>query len=280
MAGRGGLTGIPFTSSPPGIAVRRTASRSCHRAGHFGPDPLARLCRWSMRRCGPMDCRIKSGSDAVLSALFYAQYARTCRTETAKESGARRGVRHVRASPPASCTPTSSRRIRRSSPRTISTCPICRGSRPNFPASASRCSIPTTSGITTALFKLDPGAVVPLHEHTALEQTYVHRRLARGSRGQVRPGPVRLATGRQPARGGGAEWRRAARLLPQAEPLRLRREVLHGAGREVASVGWAKAHRAVPTSTVAAQRIGAWASLRSAHPTSGAGRGRIAQQSG
>ena len=29
------------------------------------------------------------------------------------------------------------------------------------------------NGITTALFKLDPGAVVPLHEHAALEQTYV-----------------------------------------------------------------------------------------------------------
>ena len=29
------------------------------------------------------------------------------------------------------------------------------------------------SGVTTALFKLDPGAIVPLHEHTALEQTYV-----------------------------------------------------------------------------------------------------------
>jgi anti-sigma factor ChrR (cupin superfamily) len=29
------------------------------------------------------------------------------------------------------------------------------------------------SGITTALFKLEPGAVVPLHEHTALEQTFV-----------------------------------------------------------------------------------------------------------
>jgi anti-sigma factor ChrR (cupin superfamily) len=29
------------------------------------------------------------------------------------------------------------------------------------------------NGITTALFKLDPGAVVPLHEHTALEQTFV-----------------------------------------------------------------------------------------------------------
>ena len=26
------------------------------------------------------------------------------------------------------------------------------------------------SGITTALFKLEPGAVVPLHEHTALAQ--------------------------------------------------------------------------------------------------------------
>src|SRR5436305_14078572 len=29
------------------------------------------------------------------------------------------------------------------------------------------------NGITTALFKLAPGAGVPLHEHTALEQTYV-----------------------------------------------------------------------------------------------------------
>ena len=28
-------------------------------------------------------------------------------------------------------------------------------------------------GMTTALFKLEPGAVVPLHEHTAIEQTYV-----------------------------------------------------------------------------------------------------------
>ena len=29
------------------------------------------------------------------------------------------------------------------------------------------------TGITTALFKLEPGAVVPLHEHTALEQTFM-----------------------------------------------------------------------------------------------------------
>ena len=29
------------------------------------------------------------------------------------------------------------------------------------------------TGMTTALFKLQPGAVVPLHEHTAIEQTYI-----------------------------------------------------------------------------------------------------------
>src|SRR6185437_4304083 len=41
---------------------RRRGAR--HRAGHFGPDPLARLCPGgSMRRHGPMECRIKSGND-------------------------------------------------------------------------------------------------------------------------------------------------------------------------------------------------------------------------
>ena len=29
------------------------------------------------------------------------------------------------------------------------------------------------SGMSTILFKMEPGAVVPPHEHTALEQTYV-----------------------------------------------------------------------------------------------------------
>lgn len=29
------------------------------------------------------------------------------------------------------------------------------------------------SGMLTALFKLEPGAIVPLHEHTAIEQTWV-----------------------------------------------------------------------------------------------------------
>ena len=90
------------------------------------------------------------------------------------------------------------------------------------------------SGITTALFRLDPGAVVPLHEHTALEQTYVLEGTLAGPRGRRRPRPVRVAAGRQPARGGGAERRRAARLLPQAEPVRLRGEVLHRGAGEVA----------------------------------------------
>src|SRR5262249_23774653 len=83
-------------------------------------------------------------------------------------------------------------------------------------------------GMTTALFKLDPGAVVPLHEHTALED-------ARGSRGRMRTGPVRLAPGRQSARGGGAQRRRHPWILPQAQPLCPRREILHRGGSEIAA---------------------------------------------
>ena len=29
------------------------------------------------------------------------------------------------------------------------------------------------SGMSTILFKMEPGAIVPLHEHTAIEQTYM-----------------------------------------------------------------------------------------------------------
>jgi anti-sigma factor ChrR (cupin superfamily) len=42
-----------------------------------------------------------------------------------------------------------------------------------FPGIQIKVLYSDADGITTALFKLDPGAVVPLHEHTALEQTYV-----------------------------------------------------------------------------------------------------------
>jgi quercetin dioxygenase-like cupin family protein len=44
------------------------------------------------------------------------------------------------------------------------------------------------SGITTALFKLAPGAVVPLHEHTALEQTYVLEGTLQDHEGVCGPG--------------------------------------------------------------------------------------------
>jgi len=44
------------------------------------------------------------------------------------------------------------------------------------------------SGITTALFKLEPGAVVPLHEHTALEQTFVIEGSLEDHEGKCGPG--------------------------------------------------------------------------------------------
>ena len=93
------------------------------------------------------------------------------------------------------------------------------------------------SGITTALFKLDPGAVVPLHEHTALEQTYVIEGSLEDHEGQMRSGPIRLAARRQSARSSRAERRSAARLFSQAKPFRLRRKILHRAGRASISGG-------------------------------------------
>ena len=57
-----------------------------------------------------------------------------------------------------------------------------------FPASRSRCSIPTTAASPTALFKLAPGAVVPLHEHTALEQTFVLEGTIEDHEGACGPG--------------------------------------------------------------------------------------------
>jgi len=68
-----------------------------------------------------------------------------------------------------------------------------------FPGIEIKVLYSDASGITTALFKLDPGAVVPLHEHTALEQTFVLEGHARGSRGHMRAWRVRLAPGRQSA---------------------------------------------------------------------------------
>jgi len=45
-----------------------------------------------------------------------------------------------------------------------------------------------TSGASTIMFRLAPGAMVPLHEHTALEQTYVLAGSLRDDEGEVTAG--------------------------------------------------------------------------------------------
>jgi anti-sigma factor ChrR (cupin superfamily) len=42
-----------------------------------------------------------------------------------------------------------------------------------FPGTQIKVLYSDDDGMTTALFKLEPGAIVPMHEHTAIEQTYV-----------------------------------------------------------------------------------------------------------
>jgi anti-sigma factor ChrR (cupin superfamily) len=57
-----------------------------------------------------------------------------------------------------------------------------------FPGIKIRVLYADDTGITTALFKLEPGAVVPLHEHTALEQTYVIEGSLEDHEGKCGPG--------------------------------------------------------------------------------------------
>jgi quercetin dioxygenase-like cupin family protein len=57
-----------------------------------------------------------------------------------------------------------------------------------FPGIAIKVLYSDDDGITTALFKLDPGAVVPLHEHTALEQTFVLEGTIEDHEGACGPG--------------------------------------------------------------------------------------------
>ena len=93
---------------------------------------------------------------------------------------------------------------------------------PNFPASRVKALDTDGNGITTALFKLDPGAIVPLHEHTALEQAYA----IEGSRSKIMKvqavtGPVCVAAGRQSARSGGAATAHFCSVSFSGPPLRL-----------------------------------------------------------
>ena len=43
----------------------------------------------------------------------------------------------------------------------------------NFPGVQIKVLYADDEGMTTALFKLEPGAIVPMHVHMAIEQTYV-----------------------------------------------------------------------------------------------------------
>lgn len=44
------------------------------------------------------------------------------------------------------------------------------------------------SGMSTILFKMEPGAIVPLHEHTAIEQTYIIEGSLVDQEGEALPG--------------------------------------------------------------------------------------------
>jgi quercetin dioxygenase-like cupin family protein len=57
-----------------------------------------------------------------------------------------------------------------------------------FPGIKIKVLYTDNNGVTTALFKLDPGAIVPLHEHTALEQTYVIEGSLEDHEGKCGPG--------------------------------------------------------------------------------------------
>jgi quercetin dioxygenase-like cupin family protein len=57
-----------------------------------------------------------------------------------------------------------------------------------FPGIQIKVLYTDNNGVTTALFKLEPGAVVPLHEHTALEQTYVIEGSLEDHEGKCGPG--------------------------------------------------------------------------------------------
>ena len=69
-------------------------------------------------------------------------------------------------------------------------------------------------GMSTMLLKMEPGATVPLHEHTAIEQTYVLEGRFLDEEGECGPGQyVWRPAGNppNPPAGGGGRWREAGR---------------------------------------------------------------------
>ena len=127
-----------------------------------------------------------------------------------------------------SCTPTSSSNNRSEARHAaFSTCPTCRGRPTKFPGIQIKVLYSDDDGRTTALFKLAPGAVVPLHEHTALEQTYVLEGTLEDHEGVCGPGQFCWRPAGNQHEAVAPKGAADPRLLPQAQPLRLRREVLH-----------------------------------------------------
>ena len=82
-------------------------------------------------------------------------------------------------------------------------------------------------GRSTILFKMAPGAVVPLHEHTALEQTYMLEGSLEDAEGRVRRRRLRVAAGRQHPCRACAQRGDVPRGLQPAEPVLRRHEVFH-----------------------------------------------------
>ena len=87
-----------------------------------------------------------------------------------------------------SCIPTSGRKIQPERAARYLDVPNMSCQPSKFPGIEIKVLYTDDTGITTALFKLEPGAVVPLHEHTALEQTYVIEGSLEDHEGKCGPG--------------------------------------------------------------------------------------------
>ena len=107
-----------------------------------------------------------------------------------------------------------------------------------FPGILSKTLYSDPSGMCTLLLKLEPGAVVPLHEHTAVEQTYVLEGRSSTRRGSSLPGQfVWRPAGNTHVAWAGPEGALILAIFLKPERLRRRAEVLHrrGASRPCAT---------------------------------------------
>ena len=140
------------------------------------------------------------------------------------------------------------------------------GGRPSSPASRSRCSIPTTTAAPPRSSSWRPApwcrcTSTPRSSRPTCSKA--RSRTTRACAGRA----VLLAAGRQPARGDLAQRRADPRVLPEAQPLRLRREVLHRSRRALlASSSWVNDRELVGSYSAGRTLSSAWlAALASAN---------------